>query len=177
VNPTEPTLAVLQLSDAFERVWATLREIPAGGTLSYEALAMGAGRPGAQRAAGTANGANRIAFESDRPLAPRSCQCGFCRRHGARTVSDPDGVVTLILADFIELGDVGVRQLRRRARILDETLALLRIAGDVLADHLDRDGTAEPCVARAQHVAEAAGADALEDLVLTERLDHVARLY
>jgi len=85
--------------------------------------------------------------------------------------------VTLILANFIELGDVGVRQLRRRARILDETLALLRIAGDVLADHLDRDGTAEPCVARAQHVAEAAGADALEDLVLTERLDHVARLY
>ena len=44
-----------------ERVWATLREIPTGGTLSYEALADVAGRPGAQRAAGTANGANRIA--------------------------------------------------------------------------------------------------------------------
>ncbi|HEX6473595.1 MAG TPA: methylated-DNA--[protein]-cysteine S-methyltransferase, partial [Candidatus Limnocylindria bacterium] len=44
-----------------ERVWAALREIPTGGTLSYEALASGAGRPGAQRAAGTANGANRIA--------------------------------------------------------------------------------------------------------------------
>lgn len=44
-----------------ERVWATLREIPTGGTLSYEALATTAGRPGAQRAAGTANGANRIA--------------------------------------------------------------------------------------------------------------------
>jgi O-6-methylguanine DNA methyltransferase len=44
-----------------ERVWAMLRQIPAGGTLSYEALASGAGRPGAQRAAGTANGANRIA--------------------------------------------------------------------------------------------------------------------
>ena len=45
-----------------ERVWATLREIPTGGTLSYEALADVAGRPGAQRAAGTANGANRIAL-------------------------------------------------------------------------------------------------------------------
>ena len=44
-----------------EHVWATLREIPTGGTLSYEALAANAGRPGAQRAAGTANGANRIA--------------------------------------------------------------------------------------------------------------------
>ncbi|HEY7847749.1 MAG TPA: methylated-DNA--[protein]-cysteine S-methyltransferase [Candidatus Limnocylindria bacterium] len=44
-----------------EQVWARLRQIPAGDTLSYEALAAGAGRPGAQRAAGTANGANRIA--------------------------------------------------------------------------------------------------------------------
>jgi hypothetical protein len=43
-------------------------------------------------------GANRIAFESDRPLAPRACQCGFCRRHGARTVSDPAGSATLSLA-------------------------------------------------------------------------------
>ncbi|HEY8177392.1 MAG TPA: methylated-DNA--[protein]-cysteine S-methyltransferase [Candidatus Limnocylindria bacterium] len=44
-----------------EHVWSTLRQIPTGGTLSYEALADEAGRPGAQRAAGTANGANRIA--------------------------------------------------------------------------------------------------------------------
>jgi O-6-methylguanine DNA methyltransferase len=45
-----------------ERVWTRLRQIPTGGTLSYEALADAAGRPGAQRAAGTANGANRIAL-------------------------------------------------------------------------------------------------------------------
>jgi AraC family transcriptional regulator of adaptative response/methylated-DNA-[protein]-cysteine methyltransferase len=45
-----------------ERVWSRLRQIPAGGTLSYQALAEEAGRPGAQRAAGTANGANRIAL-------------------------------------------------------------------------------------------------------------------
>jgi O-6-methylguanine DNA methyltransferase len=44
-----------------QRTWATLQTIPAGHTLSYEELALGAGRPGAQRAAGTANGANRIA--------------------------------------------------------------------------------------------------------------------
>jgi len=36
-------------------------------------------------------GAIRIEFETDNPLAPRACQCGFCRRHGARTVSDPAG--------------------------------------------------------------------------------------
>jgi O-6-methylguanine DNA methyltransferase len=39
----------------------SLRQIPVGATLTYEELAADAGRPGAQRAAGTANGANRIA--------------------------------------------------------------------------------------------------------------------
>ena len=36
-------------------------------------------------------GALTLRFESARPLEPRACQCGFCRRHGARTVSDPEG--------------------------------------------------------------------------------------
>ena len=45
-----------------ERVWETLRSIPPGETISYEELALRAGRPGAQRAAGTANGANRLAI-------------------------------------------------------------------------------------------------------------------
>lgn len=36
-------------------------------------------------------GAIRFAFDSDASLVPRACQCGFCRRHGARTVSDPAG--------------------------------------------------------------------------------------
>jgi AraC family transcriptional regulator of adaptative response/methylated-DNA-[protein]-cysteine methyltransferase len=45
-----------------ERTWQALGAIPPGTTLSYEELAARAGRPGAQRAAGTANGANRIAI-------------------------------------------------------------------------------------------------------------------
>ena len=40
-------------------------------------------------------GAIRIVFETEKPLAPRACQCGFCRRHGARSVSDPDGQAEL----------------------------------------------------------------------------------
>jgi hypothetical protein len=40
-------------------------------------------------------GDTRFVFRTDRPLAPRSCQCGFCRRHNARTVSDPHGRVRL----------------------------------------------------------------------------------
>lgn len=42
-------------------------------------------------------GAIRFAFETQRPLAPRACQCGFCRKHGARTVSDPEGSAALAL--------------------------------------------------------------------------------
>ncbi|MES2343913.1 MAG: aldehyde-activating protein [Pseudomonadota bacterium] len=37
-------------------------------------------------------GAIRVEFEPGRPLAElplRACQCGFCRRHGAATTSDP----------------------------------------------------------------------------------------
>jgi O-6-methylguanine DNA methyltransferase len=45
-----------------ERTWAALRAIPPGETIPYEELALRAGRPGAQRAAGTANGANRVAI-------------------------------------------------------------------------------------------------------------------
>ena len=45
----------------FQRlVWDALRTIPAGGTLSYGALAVRIGRPSAVRAVGLANGANPI---------------------------------------------------------------------------------------------------------------------
>jgi AraC family transcriptional regulator of adaptative response/methylated-DNA-[protein]-cysteine methyltransferase len=44
-----------------QRTWAELRALTAGATVSYEELAQRVGRPRAQRAVGTANGANRIA--------------------------------------------------------------------------------------------------------------------
>lgn len=48
---------------AFQRqVWAQLLTIPRGTTTSYNAIARAVGRPGAQRAVGRANGANRIAI-------------------------------------------------------------------------------------------------------------------
>ena len=37
----------------------------------------------------------RVAFETAKPLAPRACRCGFCRKHGARSVSDPDGAASI----------------------------------------------------------------------------------
>lgn len=45
-----------------ETVWRSLREIPAGQTRSYQDIARQIGRPGAVRAVGQANGANRIAI-------------------------------------------------------------------------------------------------------------------
>jgi methylated-DNA-[protein]-cysteine S-methyltransferase len=45
----------------FQRsVWAALRKIPAGRTMSYGALAAKLGRPAAMRAVGAANGANPL---------------------------------------------------------------------------------------------------------------------
>lgn len=38
-----------------------------------------------------------MSFETDKPLAPRACQCRFCRKHGARTVADPEGAALLAL--------------------------------------------------------------------------------
>ncbi len=43
-----------------QRVWAALRRIPPGRTLSYGALAAQLGQPGASRAVGLANGSNPI---------------------------------------------------------------------------------------------------------------------
>jgi hypothetical protein len=42
-------------------------------------------------------GAIRLEFETSKPLMPRNCQCGFCRKRGARTVSDPEGSALLAL--------------------------------------------------------------------------------
>jgi methylated-DNA-[protein]-cysteine S-methyltransferase len=51
-----------QGTDFQSDVWAALRQIPAGSTLSYGALAARIGRPKAVRAVGLANGSNPIAL-------------------------------------------------------------------------------------------------------------------
>ena len=49
-------------TDFQNQVWAALRRIPTGKTLSYGALAQAIGRPAAVRAVGLANGSNPIAI-------------------------------------------------------------------------------------------------------------------
>jgi AraC family transcriptional regulator of adaptative response/methylated-DNA-[protein]-cysteine methyltransferase len=57
---TVPILAPAGRLD--EHVWAELRRIPYGATVSYQELARRVGRPNAPRAVGSANGRNRIAI-------------------------------------------------------------------------------------------------------------------
>lgn len=56
-------IAVRTGGTAFQRaIWAELRRIPAGTTITYAGLAARVGRPAACRAAGLANGANPVAI-------------------------------------------------------------------------------------------------------------------
>ncbi len=57
------TVAVQQSGSPFrQRVWESMRDIPAGEVATYGELATEAGSPGAARAAGTACGSNQIAL-------------------------------------------------------------------------------------------------------------------
>lgn len=55
------TLPVVTAGTDFQReVWAALRTIPTGATMTYSAIATAIGRPNATRAVGLANGSNPI---------------------------------------------------------------------------------------------------------------------
>ena len=84
-------------------------------------------------------GTVRLEFETEKPLTPRACQCGFCRRHGARTVSDPDGAALWTLggeviryrfaskaADYVLCAACGI-YVGAVAQIEDRTLATLNL--------------------------------------------------
>ena len=63
VHDAVAAIATSTAGTPFQRaVWAALRRIPVGSTVSYGTLAAAIGRPGAVRAVGRANGANPIAI-------------------------------------------------------------------------------------------------------------------
>ena len=80
--------------------------------------------------------------------------------------------LTLVFADFVEGGDVGVRERRGGTRFAEKAIAAIGIVGDVRGEHFDRDRAAEPRVAGAIDLAHPAGADPVENLVVRERLEH-----
>lgn len=63
-RPSDPIEVPLDVGGtAFQRsVWTELRRIPAGETRTYADIARAVGNPNAVRAAGAANGANRVAI-------------------------------------------------------------------------------------------------------------------
>ncbi len=74
----------------------------------------------------------------------------------------------ILVAHVVERADVRVVELRNGARFLLEASARLYIAGGGEREHFERDGAIEPNIARTIHLAHAAGAERLEDLVRTE---------
>src|SRR5690606_26896769 len=68
-----------QGTDFERRVWDRLLEIPYGETCSYAQMAKDIGRPGAARAIGRANGANRIAIviPCHRVIRADGALCGY----------------------------------------------------------------------------------------------------
>jgi hypothetical protein len=54
----------------------------------------------------------RATFESAGEVAVRECQCSFCRAHASRTVADPQGTLTIRIADERKLSRYRFGRLR-----------------------------------------------------------------
>ncbi len=63
-------------------------------------------------------------------LEVRACQCGFCRRHGAKTVSDPDG--------FAEIASEG-RLIRHRFGLMTSDYLMCPDCGVYVGSALEAD--------------------------------------
>ena len=70
-----------------------------------------------------------------------------------------------MLAHVVHRADVGVRELRDGAGFTVEALAELRVRGQRVDQHLDRDGSPEPGVTRPIHLTHATDAQRRDDLV------------
>ncbi len=82
----------------------------------------------------------RIGFRFETRLAPqtlplRRCDCSFCRRHGARTTSDPAGSVRF------EIGDAAALR-RYRFGLRSADFLLCAECGTYLAALIEHDGKA-----------------------------------
>ena len=80
-------------------------------------------------------GAIRVELEPGRPvgeLALRACQCGFCRRHGARTTSDPKSFL------HIEAAPGALERYRFGRRVAE--ILLCAECGCYIASTIEADG-------------------------------------
>ena len=90
----------------------------------------------------------RVAFRTaldPAQMAPRACQCAFCRKHATGAVSDPDGHLEFILKNPDQVHLVSLWSWHHRVRHLPELRRLCRrhmpdgegAIGNVMAHVLD----------------------------------------
>jgi hypothetical protein len=74
----------------------------------------------------------------------------------------------VVFVDVMERADVRMRELRDDPRLPIEALAELRVGGERVGQHFDRNGAIETRVARLVDLAHPAGAERPQDLVRSE---------
>jgi hypothetical protein len=74
----------------------------------------------------------------------------------------------VLLADLVDLHDIGMGQARERLRLTDQSLAVTRVAAALRCEHLERDQAVELGVPRRIDDAHAAGPDAVHELVAAD---------
>ena len=102
----------------------------------------------------------------DRMAANRSAQ--RLTRHVLRREEQP----ALVFAGFEHRGDARMGQRRRLAGVFDEPGVPLGVGEQFLPYDPERDGPSMPRVAGPIQLADAAGANPIEDLVVSDGLEH-----
>ncbi len=108
-----------------------------------------------------------VSFRTDARITPRACQCDFCRRHGAKTVTDTDG-----FAEIVSDGPIA----RYHFGLMSADFLICPTCGVYVASVLEHDGI-ERMTLNAAGLRMAPWADALAEPVsysgetLHERLD------
>lgn len=73
----------------------------------------------------------------------------------------------ILIPHVVECTDMGMRELRDGLGLPLEALPNLRASGELVLQHLDRDGPLKPCIARPIDLSHSARAEGREDLVGT----------
>jgi hypothetical protein len=90
----------------------------------------------------------------------------------ARDELEHEEQLPVVFLDPVQRRDVRMGQCRSSACLSQNTIAPIGIGREAWRQHLDRDGPAEPGIARTVDLAQAAGADSIEDVVVPEGVKH-----